>query len=71
MKMTARSIAEFLAEHMVARDMAAILPGQFDQEAVWDVADDQGRQLIKVFEDKRRMLLEARGTQYPELLDAI
>lgn len=71
MKLTARAIAELMAEHMVARDVACILPGQFEQDAVWSASDEQGRALIRVFEAKRRELLEAMGDEFPEVLDAI
>lgn len=71
MSLTARKVAELLAMHMVSRDIACIKPEVFKQEAAFEAADDQTRQLIRHFEDHRRHLLEAIGQEHPEVLDAI
>lgn len=69
--LTARKVAELLAMHMVGRDIACILPEQFNQNEVFSHADERSKQLIQHFEDHRRHLLEAIGQEHPEVLDAI
>lgn len=70
-QLTARKVAELLAMHMVSRDIACIKPDVFKQGEVFNAADERSQQLIKHFEAHRRHLLEAIGTEHPEVLDAI
>lgn len=70
-QLTARKVAEILAMHQVSRDIAGIKPDTFHQQAAFEAADDNIRQLIRHFEDHRRHLLEAIGQEHPEVLDAI
>lgn len=70
-QLTARKVAEILAMHQVSRDIACIKPNVFQQQTAFDAADDKTRQLIRHFEDHRRLLLETIGQEHPEVLDAI
>ena len=68
---TARKVAEILALHTVSRDIACIKPQSFQQDEAFKAAGEQGKALIRHFEDHRRHVLETIAEQHPEVLDAI
>ena len=71
MTLTARRVAEILATHMASRDLAAIKPELFDQEATYQGENERGKALIRLFENHRRQLLEQVAEMDEEVRDAI